>query len=37
MLCDKNGVVGDPAVDVVWNAVAGWGGAGDKLPGDHSV
>jgi hypothetical protein len=37
VLCGKNAVVGDPAVGVGWYAVAGWGGAGDKLPGDHSV
>ncbi len=37
VLCGKNAVVGNPAVDRGWYAVAGWGGAGDKLPGDHSV
>ncbi len=37
VLCSKNAVVGNPAVGVGWDAVAGWGGAGDKLPGDHSV
>ncbi len=36
-LYGKNAVVGNPAVDGGWYAVTGWGGAGDKLSGDHSV